>query len=121
MKTHANSLAARLIVLIHFGFLAFVLFGSLLFSHWPWLVWLHLPLVAWGVLVVWMKWDCPLTLLENHHWHHAGKPTYEEGFIERYIAAPLFPEGLPRWMQVGLGLLLLLVNIGGYGWWLLTR
>jgi hypothetical protein len=112
-------LAARLVFLIHLAFLAFVLFGSLLLPHWPHLVWLHLPLVAWGVLVVLMSWDCPLTLLENRLLALAGKQTYAVGFIDYYFAARFFPRGMPRRVQAGLGVFLLVLNAGTYSWVLL--
>lgn len=114
-------LGARLTMLLHFGFLLFVLFGALLCLRQPGLVWLHLPLVAWGVVVMAMRWDCPLTLLENRLLRRAGRPTYELGFIDYYLAARFFPTGMPRPAQLALVLLLLLVNVGTYGWLLLGR
>jgi len=112
-------LAARLAMLLHFGFLAFVLLGALLFPRWPDLLWLHLPLVCWGVLVSVMSWSCPLTTLENALLRRAGKPTYSVGFIDHYLAAQLFPKGLPRTAQIGMGGVLLLVNTGAYAWLLM--
>jgi hypothetical protein len=115
MSRILNTLAARLVVAIHLGFLAFVLLGSLLLRYWPGVIWLHLPLVAWGVLVVLMSWECPLTTLEKYLLRAAGKPPYAGGFIEHYLSRWLFPRGLPRPAQIGLGTFLLLVNIAAYG------
>jgi hypothetical protein len=112
----ASLLGARAVMLLHYGFLLFVLFGALLFVRWPGLLWWHLPLVVWGVLVVVMSWDCPLTTLENALLKRAGKPTYSVGFIDYYLASWLFPKGMPRSMQVGMGVFLLLVNAGAYSW-----
>lgn len=113
--------AAWLVVVIHFAFIAFALFGALLFNAWPWLVWLHLPVVTWGVLVVVMSWTCPLTPLENRLRQAAGQAGYNGGFMERYLFAGLCPQGLSPRQQTGLGIFLLLLNTGAYGWFLWER
>ena len=38
--------AADALVLVHLGFILFVLLGGLLLLRWPRLIWLHLPAVA---------------------------------------------------------------------------
>ena len=57
--------AADFIVIIHFGFIVFVVLGGLLVFRWPKLMWLHLPAVAWGVVIEFARFICPLTPLEN--------------------------------------------------------
>ena len=54
-----------LVLLLHPGFVLFVIGGGLLLVKWRGMVWIHLPAVAWGALVEFMGWICPLTPLEN--------------------------------------------------------
>lgn len=76
----AYALAANLIMLLHFGFIAFVLFGGLLLWRWPWLIWAHLPMVGWGFYISLTAGICPLTPWENKLRHAAGQQGYDGGF-----------------------------------------
>lgn len=44
-------IAADALVLLHLGFILFVLLGGLLLLRWPRLLCLHLPAVVWGIVV----------------------------------------------------------------------
>lgn len=114
-------LLAELILAVHLGFILFVIFGGLAVARRPWLAWLHLPCVAWGVAVEMMGWHCPLTPLENHFRLLAGEAGYQEGFIQHYLLAAIYPEGLTRKVQMALGLIALGLNIVIYGWLIRTR
>ena len=109
------SVAADLVASLHFGFVVFVLLGGLLVVRWPRWAWLHLPAVAWGVSIELMGWLCPLTPLENRLRNEAGLAGYEGGFVEHYLLPVLYPESLTRSVQIVLGLLALLINVGLYG------
>lgn len=108
-------LLADLVLLLHAAFVAFVMLGGLLSLRWPRAAWLHLPLVAWGAGIEFLGGICPLTPLENHWRHLAGGQGYTGGFVEHYVAAALYPDGLTRNVQVALGLLVLAVNAAIYG------
>lgn len=112
-------LLADLVVVVHFGFVLFVMLGGLLVIRWPKLAWLHVPAALWGALIMFGGWICPLTPLENHFARLGGEAGYEGGFVERYLVAVLYPEGLTRATQVVLGLLVLVVNFAAYArlWW----
>ena len=58
-------IAADFIVILHFVFILFVVFGGLLVLRFTWLSLFHLPAAAWGVLIEFKGWICPLTPLEN--------------------------------------------------------
>ena len=58
--------AADVVVGVHAAFVIFVVLGGLLVVRWPRLVWVHLPAVAWGVLIEFAGWTCPLTPLEKY-------------------------------------------------------
>lgn len=115
------SVAADLVASLHFAFVVFVLLGGLLVVRWPRWAWLHLPAVAWGVSIEFMGWLCPLTPLENRLRNEAGLAGYEGGFVEHYLLPVLYPESLTRSVQIVLGLLALLINVGLYGWMLRKR
>ena len=61
-----------------------------------------------------------MTLLENDLRQRAGEAGYRGGFIAHYLVKLIYPPGLTHGMQVGLGVLLLLVAIIGY-WGFLRR
>ena len=113
------SLLADLVLLLHFGFLAFVVAGGWAVWRWPRLAWLHLPAVAWGAYVVLSGDVCPLTPLENALRQAGGGSTYDESFIEHYLLALIYPAAVHsaagRGLQVALGSALLAVNAVAYG------
>ena len=113
-------LAADAIVLAHGLWLVFVVFGALLALRWPRTLWLHAPAVAWGAVVEFTGWICPLTPWENRLRRLGGEEGYAGGFIERYVTAMIYPEGLTRDIQVALGIGVLLLNAGLY-WWVFRQ
>ncbi len=114
-------LGADLTVLLHFGFVLFVVLGGLLVLRWRRLAWAHLPAVAWGAGIEFGGWICPLTHVENHLRRLAGEGGYEGGFVERYLLPVLYPQGLTREVQIGLGVFVLVVNLGVYAWVMFRR
>lgn len=103
-------LLADAVLLTHAAFVAFVVLGGLLALRWPRLAWLHLPAALWGAGIEFAGGICPLTPLENHWRRLAGEQGYAGGFVEHYLLALLYPEGLTREVQLALGLLVLAVN-----------
>lgn len=115
------SLMANLLVLIHLGFIVFVAFGGLLVYKWPKIVFLHIPCVLWGALIELGGWTCPLTPLETVLREFAGEAGYVGGFIDHYVMPLVYPPGLTRGMQIGLGIIVLTVNLCVYGWMFVAR
>ena len=114
------SLLADLVLLLHFGFLAFVVAGGWALWRWPRLAWLHLPAVAWGAYVVLAGQICPLTPLENTLRQAAGGAgVYPDSFIAHYLLPLIYPavvQGpMGRGLQVALGAVLLGFNAAAYG------
>ena len=107
---------ADLVVVVHLLFVAFAVLGGLLVLKWPRVAWFHLPAALWAALIEFANWPCPLTPLENRLRHLAGGAGYETGFIEHYLLPLLYPPGLSRGLQIGLGILVLMVNLAVYGW-----
>jgi hypothetical protein len=109
-------LSADAVVVIHALFVVFVVLGGLIVLRWPRLAWFHLPAAAWGALIEFGGWICPLTPLEKWLRSSAGGPAYEGGFIEHYLLPILYPAGLTREAQIVLGLVVLAVNLAIYGY-----
>ena len=109
-------LGADLVLLLHLTFVLFVLAGGLLVLKRPRLAWVHLPAVAWGAVVEFTGWICPLTPLENELRTLAGGSTYDAGFIQHYILPLLYPADLTRGSQLILGMIVIGVNVALYGW-----
>jgi len=102
------------VVLVHGLFMVFVVVGAVLVMWRPWTAWLHAPAVLWGVWIEFTGRICPLTPLENRYRGLAGGQPYDGGFIERYVTALIYPEGLARGAQVTLGVLVLVLNATVY-------
>ena len=104
-------IAADAVLFVHFAFVAFVVLGGLLLLRWPALAWIHLPAVAWAAIVELAGWVCPLTPLEVTLRQASGVSGYSGDFLEHYIVALLYPEGLTRTLQVSLGAFVILINV----------
>jgi hypothetical protein len=105
---------ADLVLLFHLAFVVFVVLGGLLVLRRPRLAWLHLPCAAWGVLIEFAGWVCPLTPWEVSLRLRSGEAGYAGGFIAHYVTRALYPAGLTRGVQVLLGAVALLLNVAVY-------
>lgn len=108
--------AADALVVFHLLWLAFVVLGALLALRWRRVLWVHAPVVLWGAWVEFTGWVCPLTPWENRLRRLAGQEGYAGGFIDHYVAAFIYPEGLTRDLQIGLGVGVLVLNAALYLW-----
>lgn len=115
------SILADLVLLLHGAFVLFVVSGALLVLRWGWVAWLHVPSVLWGAWIEFTGGICPLTPLENDLRRRAGEVGYEGGFIEQYVTAALYPDGLTREVQIALGVGVVVVNLAAYAWVLRGR
>lgn len=107
----AYRLAADLVLVVHLGFILFVLGGGWLCLHRGYWAWLHLPAALWGVWVEWAGWICPLTPLENHFRQMAHGRGYHEGFIEHYLLPLIYPGPLSTTVRWGLAAGVVVVNL----------
>lgn len=108
--------AADAVLVLHLVFMLFVVLGGLLVLRWRRVMWLHVPAATWGALLALFGWPCPLTPLEQLLRRRAGQEGFEGGFIDHYLVAWIYPEGLARWHYVALGLAVLAVNAAIYTW-----
>src|SRR6266699_1018288 len=91
--------AADLVVVVHLLFICFVVCGALV------------EIAGFG---------CPLTSLEQDLRRRAGEAGYRGGFIAHYLVKVIYPPGLTRGMQIGLGIAVLMIMTAGY-WGLVRR
>lgn len=109
---------ADLVLVLHLCFVLFVILGGLLALRWPGVARIHLPVAAYGALIEFAGFVCPLTPLENALRHRGGEAGYRGGFIDHYITAAIYPEGLTRHAQLVLGTAVLAGNGLVYlVWW----
>jgi hypothetical protein len=110
-------LLADLVLIVHLVFVIFVLCGGLLVLKWRWIARLHLPAAAWGAVVEFTEWICPLTPLENWLRVQGGEAGYEDDFTTRYLLPILYPVDLTRNIQLLLGTVVIVLNVAVY-WWI---
>lgn len=104
------------LVLLHFGFIIFVVSGGFLLLRWKWLAGPHLLAVLWAAAIEFRHGTCPLTPLEQELRRGAGEGGYAGGFIEHYLIPIIYPAGLDERLQYVLGALVIVVNLAVYGW-----
>lgn len=108
-------LLTELTVVVHFGFVLFVVGGALLVWRYAWMAVPHLLAVAWGVYVEAMPGIiCPLTPMENRFADLAGRQGYTGSFVEHYLVPIIYPDGLTRNAQWMLAAVVLGVNVAAY-------
>ncbi len=77
---------------VHFAYLGYLVLGGFLAWRWPRTLWVHLAAVGWGVALVALGLDCPLTYAQDWARQRAGQPALNGGFVDRYVEA-LYPRG----------------------------
>ncbi|MCP4105787.1 MAG: DUF2784 domain-containing protein [Desulfobacteraceae bacterium] len=102
---------ADFVVIIHFAFIVFVVIGGLLVLWSKRFAWIHVPCVLWAVFIEFSGWICPLTPLENLLREKGGSGVYNQGFVEHYVVALIYPEFLTRNLQIVLGLSVAVINL----------
>jgi len=111
-------IAADLVLVAHLLFIVFVVGGAFLAWRWPRIIWAAAPAMVYGALVEFAGFTCPLTLLQNYLLRSGGERGYRGGFISQYLVQVIYPPGLTRGIQIGLGLFVVLLAAVGYGGYL---
>lgn len=109
-----HGILADILMVLHLAFIVYVLLGGLLSLRWPRNTWLHLPCAAWGALIEFTGWICPLTPLEIRWRILAGQEGYDDGFVSHYVMPLVYPPGLTRSLQFWLGVGVILLNLAVY-------
>ena len=85
-------LLAELVMLLHFGFLAYVALGGFLAWRWPRAIVPHAAATVWGALNATVGIPCPLTAWEDTARRRAGGQGLPRGFIDTYLTGVVYPE-----------------------------
>ena len=112
----SRKMAADLVLLVHLGFIVFVVLGGLLALRHRWIAYLHIPAALWGAFVEISGRICPLTIWENDLRRGAGEYAYAESFVEHYVVPVIYPAGLTRTVQYAIAGLVIATNVVIYGW-----
>jgi hypothetical protein len=107
-------LLADAVLLLHLVFIVFVMAGGLAVLRRPRLAWAHLPAALWGAAIEFTGGVCPLTPLELRLRALGGEAGYPGDFVGHYLVALVYPPGLTRELQWGLGALVLAANAAVY-------
>lgn len=109
---------ADLILALHLAFVLFVILGGLLALRWRRVARIHIPIALYGAFIEFAGFVCPLTPLENAMRRRGGEAGYQGDFIDHYITATIYPQGLTRNAQFVLGAVVLVLNAAVYTiWW----
>ena len=103
-------LAADAVLVAHLAFILFAAFGALLALRWRWIPFLQLPAAAWAFFVEATGRICPLTVLENALRVRSGMDGYGDGFVEHYLLAVIYPDGLTPGIQLALAAVIVALN-----------
>jgi len=101
-------------VVLHLGFVLFVVLGGLIVARWRRVAWVHVPAACWGAWIEFAGWVCPLTPIENWLREQGGGTAYTSGFVEHYLIPILYPESLTPQLQCALGGFVLVINAAVY-------
>jgi Protein of Unknown function (DUF2784) len=82
---------ADVVMLVHFGFLAFVALGGFLAWRFRWVLGPHAAAVGWAVLSL-AGMPCPLTGWEDGLRRLGGEQGLPRGFVDTYLTGVVYPQ-----------------------------
>lgn len=103
---------ADLVVVVHLAFIVFIAVGGLLAWRWPRVAWAHLPALVWGVGIITVGYDCPLTPLEKALRRRADGDAYAGGFVDRYVEGVVYPDELTPLLRAVAGVAVAVGYVG---------
>jgi len=109
---------AKLVVVSHFGFVAFVFLGGLLFSKLPRLIYAHAACLLYAMVITVVGWPCPLTILEQWLLSAGGAPVYSGEFLPYYVWSHVGLRGDEVALGTAMVVALVAANIFPYRSWL---
>lgn len=111
--------AAKLVMLSHFAFVAFVFLGPGWLDSRRTLLSLHAPCLVYAALATVIAWPCPLTVLEQWLLARGGAPVYSGEFLPHYVWSRFGLAGTE--VQVAAGTLVALAAASAPRYWVLLR
>lgn len=104
-------------LVLHFGYMAYLLLGGFVAWRWPRTIWLHLVAVVWGLLIVFGKVDCPLTYAEYWARERAGLTRLSQGFVDRFLDNVIYPAQYVNVARLGVAIVVGASWVGVYLQW----
>ncbi|WP_461521476.1 DUF2784 domain-containing protein [Porticoccus sp.] len=110
------SVLIPVIALIHFGFVLFVITGGVLAFRWPRLIWWHLSCACYGVLIMIVGWQCPLSDVEAWLRRQRGESVVpgEWAFLDHYVWPLVGVQGTEWFITVALVVAIVVFNFRAY-------
>jgi hypothetical protein len=108
-------LAADLVVVLHMGFIAFLLAGGFLAWRWWGVAPVHVLALVVSSAIYLGGFACPLTALERYLRSLAGEQPYQDGFIAHYLVAPFYSGGMTTALGYGIVALVIALSAVAYG------
>src|SRR5215468_6324727 len=105
---------AETTLVVHLGFIAWVMLGALLTKGRPRLAAAHVACVVYGIVAELAPWPCPLTLAENLFEASGGLAPYRGPFLLHYLEAIVYPH-LPAILLIACGVGACVLNLVIYG------
>ena len=84
------------VLVVHLGFISWVIFGALFTRGRKRLAWAHGVCLVYGLVIEIVPWPCPLTLAENWFEVQAGRSPYSGPFLLHYLDAVVYPNVPPQ-------------------------
>lgn len=107
----------NVILVLHFGFLAYLVLGGFLAWRWPRAIVPHAAAAIWGILIV-LSWvDCPLTWAEGWARQRSGQPPLTAGFIDRYVTGVIYPPQYLHEARAAVAAMVLISWVGAFVLW----
>lgn len=113
MKSSLYLAMADAVLIVHLGFIAWVIFGAFLTRGRAWLAWIHVTAIVYGMVVETTALVCPLTLAENWCEARAGILPYHGPFLLHYLDAIVYPN-VPVALLVAVAVSVCVLNLGIY-------
>ncbi len=87
----AALVVAEVLVVLHLGFLVYMILGGFLALRRFALIWPHIATTVYSTYVTLASFTCPLTRLEKWLRGEGGQTPYEGSFIHQYVRGTFYP------------------------------
>ena len=97
----AALVVAEAVVVLHMGFLGYMVLGGFLALRRFRLIWPHVGVIVYSFYVTLTSFTCPATTLEKWLLERGGETPYEGSFIHQYLRGRLYPAEFETAVWIG--------------------